>query len=73
VKKGVIDRFEGDLAVIETDDRQIVHLPREKLPKEAKEGSVVEIREDRAVVLHRETEERRERIRDLMKGLFEDL
>ena len=35
----IIDRFEGDKAVLVTDDNNTIVWPKEKLPKEAREGS----------------------------------
>lgn len=35
----VLDRFEGDLAVLETPERTTVDVPRSLLPAEAREGS----------------------------------
>jgi len=39
--RGVIDRFEGDLAAIVFDDNQRLDLPRAELPKGAKAGDAV--------------------------------
>jgi hypothetical protein len=40
---GVIDRFEGDTAVISLDDGQKLHYPKSSLSTNAHEGSVVAI------------------------------
>lgn len=37
----IIDRFEGDYAVIEDKEEGMMNIPREKLPVNAKEGSVL--------------------------------
>ena len=37
--KITIDRFEGDKAVLKTEDNQNIIWPKEKLPKDIKEGS----------------------------------
>ena len=42
-KELIIDRFEGDLAVIESDN-EFFEIPRALLPKEAKEGDHLEIK-----------------------------
>lgn len=39
--RGVIDRFEGDLAAIVFDDNQRLDLPRAEMPKGAKAGDAV--------------------------------
>lgn len=41
---GVIDRFEGEKAVIILKDHQVVHWPKQKLPDDIKEGDVVWLR-----------------------------
>lgn len=37
----VIDRFEGEFALCESPDGEIVALPRTTLPQEAKEGDIL--------------------------------
>ena len=36
MKKGIIDRFEGELAVVELRKDEIKDIPKKKLPKEGK-------------------------------------
>ena len=64
--KVIIDRFEGDYAVVEIDKGNFVNLPKELVP-DAKEGDIVIIRVD-----HEETNKRKEHVKDLMNQLFED-
>ena len=64
--KVIIDRFEGDYAVVEIDKGKFVNLPKELVPN-AKEGDIVIIRVD-----HEETNKRKEHVKDLMNQLFED-
>ena len=64
--KVIIDRFEGDYAVVEIDKGNFVNLPKELVPN-AKEGDVIIIRVD-----HEETNKRKEHVKDLMNQLFED-
>ncbi|NMA68528.1 MAG: DUF3006 domain-containing protein [Desulfitobacterium sp.] len=69
--RGIIDRFEGDYAVVEKENRKFVNIPREALPLEAKEGDVIiqvgtEYRIDQS-----ETEKRRKRIEELSRNLWE--
>ena len=59
----IIDRFEGDFAVIELPDRTIVNVPRILLP-DASEGDVVSIHVNKAA-----TEERRKRVEVLSNRL----
>ena len=64
----IIDRFEGDWAVIEMG-KTIFSIPRSLLPEEARVGDVliIEIHVD-----EKATEERRTRVNRLMDKLFED-
>lgn len=39
----IIDRFEGDRAVVETEDKGMFNLPRCLLPAGSKEGDVINI------------------------------
>lgn len=64
--KVIIDRFEGDYAIVELDVGKFVHLPKVLVP-DAKEGDVVEIR-----VNSDETKKRKEHITQLMDNLFLD-
>ncbi|WFD08721.1 DUF3006 domain-containing protein [Tepidibacter hydrothermalis] len=65
--KFVIDRFEGDYTVVELDNKTIAEIPKILIPKDAKEGDVLEIRVD-----VEETEKRKNEINNLMDDLFED-
>lgn len=65
--KIIIDRFEDNHAVVELEDKSTVDMPRVLLPKEAKEGDIIEISID-----IEETKTRRERIEKLMNDLWED-
>ena len=71
-KKGIIDRFEEDWAVIELEDGGFIDIPISNLPPNASEGSVVSIENDRATLLAEETQARRRHIDKLMEDLFED-
>lgn len=65
--KYIIDRFEGEYAVIELDDMSTMNMNKKLLPKESKEGDVIEISIDKD-----ETAKRKEKIGKLMNKLFED-
>lgn len=41
--KVTIDRFEGDKAVLKTEDNQEIIWPKDKLPENIQEGSVLRI------------------------------
>ena len=66
--KGIIDRFEGDIAVVEID-RKTQDFPKSIFPKEAEVGDVViiEVKVDK-----KETEKLRREIEELMNEVWED-
>ena len=66
----VIDRFEGDYAVCERDDRTMLNIKKNKLPAEAKEGDILAVDGDAISIDLRETSKRKERAEKLMKELF---
>lgn len=65
--KVIIDRFEGDYAVVELDNRDMVDIPKKAIPEEAVEGDVLRIEIDNA-----EREKIEARIKDLAKGLWSE-
>jgi len=65
--KYTIDRFEGDFAVVELLDGKFVNIPRSAIPKEAKEGDVIQVNIDK-----NETDKRRSSIEEKMSKLFVD-
>jgi len=64
--KVIIDRFEGDYAVVELPDLTMVDMPISLIPEGAKEGDVLVIGIDPD-----ETDKRKERIKKLMDDLWE--
>lgn len=64
--KVIIDRFEGEYAILEVAIGQFVNIPKVLIPN-ANEGDVIKIEIDK-----KETEERRKHIQDLMNSVFED-
>ncbi len=64
----IIDRFEGNWAVIEYE-RETFNIPRSLLPRSAKEGDVIRIS---ISVDNKATSGRRNRVEKLMDELFED-
>lgn len=41
--KIIIDRFEGNMAIVELPNGKTIDCPRELLPSNAKEGSIINI------------------------------
>lgn len=63
----IIDRFEGEMAVIEYD-RGTFDIPRNLLPAEAKEGDVLELS---ISIDKKATEERKKKIGELLSEVFD--
>ncbi|MCZ2258649.1 DUF3006 domain-containing protein [Sporosarcina sp. G11-34] len=69
--KGIIDRFEDDLAVVEIDG-ETKDFKREIFPKDAVAGDVVKIEGNVVTILKDETKRLRQEIEDLMDDVWED-
>jgi len=69
--KVIVDRFEGDLAVCEKEDKSMVDIPKKELPSDVKPGDVVIIENGKSRVDIGETEERKQRIEKLANDLWE--
>lgn len=67
---GVIDRFEGEFAVIETDDGKTMNIKKNLLPIDAREGDVIDLKS--LTVNKKETIRRKEYIRKLADKLFQN-
>ncbi|MDP4118615.1 MAG: DUF3006 domain-containing protein [Bacillota bacterium] len=63
--KIIIDRFEGDFAVVEISAGDFANMPKTLVPSGTKEGDVLSIEIDKG-----ETERRKKEIDDLMNNLF---
>ena len=62
----IIDRFEGEFAVVEANDK-VFNMPRALLPADAREGSVINISVD-----HDETQKRLKEAEQILKSLFDE-
>lgn len=67
----VIDRFEGDFAVCECEDKTILNINVNKLPKNVCEGDVLVIDGANIRVDYEETKKRKQEIEVLMEDLWE--
>lgn len=65
----IVDRFEGDWAIIETDYRATFRLPINLLPSGIKEGDVINITAKVDQVL---TEKRKRRAEKLLDNFFDE-
>ena len=62
----ILDRYEGDYAVVELESGELVNM-RRMLAMNAEEGDIIELR-----ILEKETDERKAYIQNLANQLFED-
>lgn len=69
--KGIIDRFEGDLAVIEFD-HEMKDIPKSQLPKNATIGDVLLFQDDKITIDKTATDKLAKEIEDLANELFEE-
>lgn len=70
--KGVIDRFEGDYAVVELEDGKMKDIKKSLIPDDAKEGDILIINEKGINKIDKEeTHKRKEEINSLMDELYE--
>lgn len=69
--KVIIDRFEGNFAVCECEDKAMINIERNKMPYGVSEGSVLVVDSDSIVFDEEETNLRRGRIEKMMDDLWE--
>ena len=67
----VIDRFEGVFAVCEDENKNIVNIKREIVPKEAKEGDILVQEKDKYVIDYNSVKARKKYIKELTNDLWE--
>ncbi len=67
--KGVIDRFEGEFALVETDEG-VLQIAKIRLPEGVKEGDCVIIDGDQITVGHEDTVNRKAEMERRLKSLF---
>ena len=67
----ILDRFEGDFAVIYEDDA-LKNIPKELVDINAKEGTVLIKKENKYYLDEKNTAVRRKKIAELQDSLFED-
>lgn len=68
--KITIDRFEGEYAICEKDDRSMLDIAKTKLPAAAKEGDVLEISGNLITIDEKETTKRSKKIENLTENLW---
>ena len=66
MKKFIVDRIEGDKAVLECENGDMVNLELKALPKNIKEGDVINFQENSYFLNSDETKARKEKIKNLI-------
>lgn len=69
---GVVDRFEGEYAVIEMDDGRIININKGSLPSNIKEGDVLRETECGLVMDAQETAKRKRCIEELTSDMWSE-
>ncbi len=69
MEKYIIDRFEGDFAVLEKESGGTIDIKRELL-ENAREGDVIIFSEGKYIVDAQETQMRKKNIEEKMRRLF---
>lgn len=72
MKRFIVDRIEGDRAVLECENGDMVSMELTSLPKNLREGDVIRFNADSCFLNEEETERRRQKIRKLMEKVFEE-
>ena len=67
----IIDRFEGDFAVCEKEDRKMLNIKRAQVPVDAKEGDALIINGDTITIDTATTEKRKNAVNKLFSSLFQ--
>jgi len=70
MKRGVIDRFEGELAVLEFEDGTHETIKKQQLPQGVVEGDAVLIDGESITIDKTETKRLRDDVEKLMNELF---
>ena len=61
-----IDRFEGEFAIVEAENKKMFNIPKEILPSDSKEGDIILIDID-----HNATNKRKKKITKMMNDLWQ--
>jgi len=68
--KVTIDRFEGEFAVCEKENRQMIDIEKSKLPEMCKEGDILNITNDIITIDFDATKKRKKEIEKLTEGFW---
>ena len=67
----IIERFEGNFAVCEDENKNIINIKKEEIPEDAKEGDILVLEKNKYIVDYTETQNRKKYIQELTKDLWE--
>jgi len=70
--KVIIDRFEGNYAVCEKEDRSMIDIDKSRIPIGAKGGDVLYIENDKISIDNKATSDRKKHIEEITKDLWEN-
>jgi len=70
--KIIIDRFEGNYAVCEKEDRKMININISKIPTNSKAGDVLELVGEQIIVDSKCTNDRKKYIEQITKDLWEN-
>ena len=65
-----IDRFEGDTAVLEDENKEFLNVPKSILPENSNESDCLVFKDGKYIIDEETTKELKEEISDLMDELF---
>ena len=72
MRKLIIDREEGNIAICETEEKEMIQICIERLPTNSKEGDCIILLEDGSIVKdENRTKERKQILQNLMESLWE--
>lgn len=71
LKKFIVDRIEEGRAVLECENKECVSLELTSLPKGIKEGDVLKFEQNSYFLNEQESEQRKQKLKNLMSSLFE--
>lgn len=73
VKEFTIDRFEGNMVVLEDrENKKIININKEKLPKEIKEGTILKYENDKFSIDEDEQKKVENRIQEKMNNVWDN-
>ncbi|WP_300382170.1 DUF3006 domain-containing protein [Clostridium sp.] len=72
VFKYIVDRIEGDYAILETENDTLINVNKNDIIGEVKEGEILIKKDNIYYIDKEETEDRKRVINDMLKGLWEE-